>query len=546
MPQGHLCRCTGYTPIVAAALDAAARRTASAGRETCAMLDLGRSFLQASSAARDALALVDGDMRLTYAQWHRRSAVAGGIAALGLAHGDHLLVVLQNRWEMATLHWACQFAGIVITPFNWRAKADELDYCLTMRGAKAIVYEDGRPRRSRKPAAQSLPRIALDDAARRHDRFATLLADLAPGEPPRERRRLVADALHLGHHGRAQRRAAPSPAGAGRGARPCRAESVSARRAHARRDAAVSHHGRALAARDGAGRRRVRLRRRSTPAARSIQSQHERVTNLYLVPTLYHDLLTDGLRRNRHDLGAQARLRRRADDRRFAQAAHRCFRPELFVNHYGSSEVYTFTIDQTRRANRALPDGRHQPAHPRREARRAAPEELAQLARKARSSRCSSDEAFEGYWRRPDANAKALRDGWYFTGDTGYLRPRRRPVRHRPRRRHDHHRRREHLAGRDRSCCRCIPPSPRWRSRRCRTSAGAARRRLHQAPRPVDAGGARCLLPPSGLANFKRPRAMSSSTRFRNRRSARSCAASWSPASTRPIDRQERTQGTAA
>ncbi|MCY0536289.1 AMP-binding protein, partial [Klebsiella pneumoniae] len=31
------------------------------------------------------------------------------------------------------------------------------------------------------------------------------------------------------------------------------------------------------------------------------------------------------------------------------------------------------------------------------------------------------DEAFEGYWQRPDADAKSLRDGWYFTGDTGYF-----------------------------------------------------------------------------------------------------------------------------
>jgi hypothetical protein len=32
-------------------------------------------------------------------------------------------------------------------------------------------------------------------------------------------------------------------------------------------------------------------------------------------------------------------------------------------------------------------------------------------------------EAFEGYWQRPDADAKALRHGhgWYFTGDTGYV-----------------------------------------------------------------------------------------------------------------------------
>ena len=33
----------------------------------------------------------------------------------------------------------------------------------------------------------------------------------------------------------------------------------------------------------------------------------------------------------------------------------------------------------------------------------------------------AGDEAFDGYWRRPDADASALRQGWYFTGDTGYL-----------------------------------------------------------------------------------------------------------------------------
>ena len=32
-----------------------------------------------------------------------------------------------------------------------------------------------------------------------------------------------------------------------------------------------------------------------------------------------------------------------------------------------------------------------------------------------------SDEAFEGYHKRPDANARSLRGGWYFTGDTGYV-----------------------------------------------------------------------------------------------------------------------------
>jgi hypothetical protein len=41
--SGHLCRCTGYVPIVAAALDAA---------KGCAMLDLGTSFLQRRARPR--------------------------------------------------------------------------------------------------------------------------------------------------------------------------------------------------------------------------------------------------------------------------------------------------------------------------------------------------------------------------------------------------------------------------------------------------------------------------------------------------------------
>src|SRR5262249_55747448 len=33
----------------------------------------------------------------------------------------------------------------------------------------------------------------------------------------------------------------------------------------------------------------------------------------------------------------------------------------------------------------------------------------------------AGDESFDGYWRRPEADAAAIRAGWYFTGDTGYF-----------------------------------------------------------------------------------------------------------------------------
>ncbi|HUN50422.1 MAG TPA: AMP-binding protein, partial [Candidatus Sulfotelmatobacter sp.] len=106
------------------------------------MLDLGTSFLASVARDPEAIAIVDGETQLTYAAWFGRiSSLVAGLGALGVKHGDHLVTVLQNRWQAATLHWACQFAGIVVTPLNWRAKADEIDYCIADAAAVAIVYE---------------------------------------------------------------------------------------------------------------------------------------------------------------------------------------------------------------------------------------------------------------------------------------------------------------------------------------------------------------------------------------------------------------------
>src|SRR2546421_11257617 len=128
------------------------------------MLDLGTSFL--ASVARDlnACAIVDGDLQLTYAQWYRKiSALVAGFDAVGLKPGDHLITLLQNRWEVATLHWACQFAGIVVTPINWRAKPEELDFLLEDSEAKALVYESiSAEAVALSKAAQSRIRVALE------------------------------------------------------------------------------------------------------------------------------------------------------------------------------------------------------------------------------------------------------------------------------------------------------------------------------------------------------------------------------------------------
>ena len=90
-------------------------------------------------------------------------------------------------------------------------------------------------------------------------------------------------------------------------------------------------------------------------------------------------------------------------------AARDVFQPEVFVNHYGSTEVYTFTI------------GRDQRRKPGCAGRPAVNTRLRLVDDGEIAVHLASDEAFGGYWNRPDADAKAIRDGWYHTGDTGQL-----------------------------------------------------------------------------------------------------------------------------
>src|SRR5204862_8131763 len=99
------------------------------------------------------------------------------------------------------------------------------------------------------------------------------------------------------------------------------------------------------------------------------------------------------------------------------------FRPDLFVNHYGSSEIYTFTIDQNAPAKpgSAGRAGINQMVRVVKLAAQSADEVAAPGEEGEIIALLAGDESFEGYWRRPEADAKALRQGWYFTGDTGFL-----------------------------------------------------------------------------------------------------------------------------
>ncbi|WP_316157748.1 AMP-binding protein [Cupriavidus sp. BIC8F] len=391
------------------------------------MLDLGRTFLQSVERSPSAPAIVDGDLLLTYEQWLARiRCVAAGLHDLGLRPGDRLLAILQNRWEAATLHWACQFAGVVIVPLNWRAKPDELDYCVRDAGARALVFEPvSADAVLESSAAQEIPCFALDHAPGGSLSFDTLL-DVTPrldstlaaaddislmlytsgttgrpkGVPRRHRQERAAALAHVAQnlYRRGERTLGVMPLYHTMGARSLLA----------------------MALVDGLF---VCVRRWSpSQAQQAITDYH--VSCLYLVPTLYHDLLADP--------GFDSMGVRTVTKLGFAGAAmsdgllsrlEQAFRPELFVNHYGSSEVYTFSIEQ--RAGRKPGSAGRAGLNTRLRVVRldatspeavTTPGEEGQIIADLRG-----DEAFEGYWNRDDANAKSLHEGWYFTGDIGYF-----------------------------------------------------------------------------------------------------------------------------
>jgi 2-furoate---CoA ligase len=391
------------------------------------MLDLGLSFL--GSVARDpnALAIVDCDLRLTYAQWYRRiSALVAGLDSLGLKAGDHIVTVLANRWEAASLHWACQFTGMIITPVNWRSTASELDFYLQDAEAKAVVYEEVSAAVVAGSAqAQSLPQIALDAVSPGAISFAELTSGTARDAQPRADAEAWSVMLYTSGT-TARPKGVPRRQRAERAAALAHVAQNLYRRGERTLGVMPLYHTmgvRSLLAMSLVGGAFICLRRfEAAEALRLIDA--ERVSNLYLVPTLYHDLV-------HHPLFAQTDV---SSVRKLGFAGApmtdglinklaAAFDPDLFVNHYGSSEIYTFTIEQNapRKPGSAGRAGINETVRVVKLGAKSVDELAAPGEEGEVISLLASDESFEGYWRRPDADAKALRQGWYFTGDTGFV-----------------------------------------------------------------------------------------------------------------------------
>lgn len=104
---------------------------------------LGDLLRETADRSPDATALVDGALRLTFAELaDRADAAAGRLLDLGLSAGDRMIVQLGNGWEFVVLTWACLRAGIVPVMALPAHRRMELAYLATHSEAAAIAVPD--------------------------------------------------------------------------------------------------------------------------------------------------------------------------------------------------------------------------------------------------------------------------------------------------------------------------------------------------------------------------------------------------------------------
>lgn len=385
----------------------------------------------------DAEAVIENGRRLTYAQWNERvNRVAHALTQLGLRQGDCVALCSANSEAMATMLLAVIKNGGVAVPLNTRWKAAELAYAFADANVRAVFFDQHTAAVVNEALGEhSRPvlRICADDV----DAFirgdlrgyphARLTATVESNG--RSRRFDISDtAMILYTSGTLGK-----PKGVPRSHLNDFSGILAMIVAHGwtmfERTLAVMpfyhvmglHTLLAMVALNGT----CVIESKFDPASVAKAIHEEQLTALYLVPTAYHDLVAY-IETNGGPKGSVPKLAYAGAPmpERLITTCQAVFRPQVFVNHYGCTEAQIISANP---AAHKKPGSAGRPALNTRirvvtadPNRSVSPDEMVPAGVPGEVIvDASSPQVFAGYLHRMDATQRALRDGWYFTGDLG-------------------------------------------------------------------------------------------------------------------------------
>jgi long-chain acyl-CoA synthetase len=374
---------------------------------------------RAVRVAPDAVAARCGDIEITYAQtWDRARRLVGALRDLGVRDSERVAVVGRNCHRYLELYQGVPGAGMVLVPLNQRHTAAELAYALKDSGSRILFAGAGIDY----PSGIVEHVIDLDDG------YEALLASATPvAEFPDAlgaetmaglfytggttgaakgviltHRNLVANAFHF------QAQVA---------FRPDTCWLVAAPLFHAAGSIAVL-------ATVWHGGRQVMLPV-FDPAAALDLIETQRVTATLLVPTMLAALAEEQLARPR-DVSSLSLLSHGGSPvaTETLRRAHEAFPDAELMHLYGTTE--TAPIATIMAHEEALLDGPRarscgQPAIG--VEVRVLDEETDGTAAPGTVGEVliRGENVMAGYWNQPEATAVAMLDGWYRTGDLGYM-----------------------------------------------------------------------------------------------------------------------------
>ena len=97
---------------------------------------------QAEKYHGDRLAVIDGDVRRTYAEFGVRARKAEAFLLESVQPGERVAALLLNRPEYLDLYFACHLAALPIVPLNTRWGIEDFVFSLNDSETSAIVLDE--------------------------------------------------------------------------------------------------------------------------------------------------------------------------------------------------------------------------------------------------------------------------------------------------------------------------------------------------------------------------------------------------------------------